>query len=69
MNSNKDLDDSTQIVFAPPPSAPGIPASIYYVEVPNHLEVQWQWTELPDGNRVVTNYCLVKKAARDLVKT
>lgn len=69
MNVSKNTRDDTRIVLAPPPSDPQIPPSIYYVEVANHLDVQWKWTTLPDGNRVVTNYQLIPKSELDLVRT
>ncbi len=65
MHSAKD----TRIVFAPPPSDPKIPPSIYYVQVANHLDVRWQWTTFPDGSRVVTNYQLIEKNELDLART
>lgn len=69
MHSSNNTHDDTRIIFAPPPSDPKIPPSIYYVQVKNHLDVQWQWTTLPDGNRVVTDYQLIQKNELDLVGT
>lgn len=69
MNSYSHPQKETRIVFAPLPSNPEIPPSIYYVEVANHLDVQWCWTALPDGSQVVTDYRLVTKNELDLART
>jgi hypothetical protein len=45
-----------KIVLAPPPSTSSIPPSIYSIEINEDEEVEWHWLDLPDGNRVVTNY-------------
>lgn len=52
---------NTYIVPAPPPTDLSIIPSIYWIEVRNDQDVEWQWTELPDGNRVVTNYKIIQK--------
>ncbi|MEC4806185.1 MAG: hypothetical protein SAJ12_22025 [Jaaginema sp. PMC 1079.18] len=69
MDAYSQPQENTRIVFAPPPSNPEIPPSIYYVEVANHLDIQWQWTTLPDGNRVVTGYQLITRNELELIKT
>jgi hypothetical protein len=48
----------TYICYAPPPTDPSIMPSIYWIEVIEGIQVEWQWTHLPDGNRVVTDYKL-----------
>ncbi len=50
-----------KIVYAPPPTASYLFTSIYSIEINEDEEVEWQWLELPDGNRVVTNYKILKK--------
>jgi hypothetical protein len=49
------------VCYAPSPTDPSIMPSIYCVELEEDLDVEWQWTCLPDGNRVVTDYKLVPK--------
>ncbi len=50
-----------KIVCAPPPSDLSIFTSIYCIEINENEEVEWQWLELPNGNRVVTNYKIIYK--------
>jgi hypothetical protein len=50
-----------KIVKTPAPSDPSIIPSIYCIELDCDEEVEWQWLELPDGNRVVTNYKIICK--------
>ena len=50
-----------KIVYAPPPSDSSLFPSIYSIEINEDEEVEWQWLELPDGNRVVTNYKILSK--------
>ena len=45
-----------KVVYAPSPSDSSHFTSIYSIEIDEDEEVEWQWLELPDGNRVVTNY-------------
>jgi hypothetical protein len=54
----KTEEKNTYICYAPPPTDPSIAPSIYYIEVTVGIQVEWQWTHLPDGNRVVTDYKL-----------
>jgi hypothetical protein len=56
------LPDRTKIVIAPPPTDAQIMPSIYSIEIREDLAVQWLWTDLPDGNRVVTGYKLAREA-------
>ena len=50
-----------KVVYAPPPSDLSIFTSIYSIEINEDEEVEWQWLELPDGNRVVINYKILSK--------
>ncbi len=51
---------TTKFIPAPPPTDPAIPPSIYGIEVNADQTVEWEWLKLPDGNRVVTSYKIVK---------
>ncbi|MEQ8970489.1 MAG: hypothetical protein RIE73_08845 [Coleofasciculus sp. C1-SOL-03] len=51
---------SVRVIYAPPPTDSSIPASIFSIQIKDDEDVEWYWTQLPDGNRVVTNYQLVK---------
>jgi hypothetical protein len=53
--------EDKKVVEAPPPSDPSIIPSIYCIELDEDQEVEWHWLELPDGNRVVTDYKIVCK--------
>ena len=55
--------------FAPQPTDPNIIPSIYWIEIEEWQKVEWRWTELPDGNRVVTGYQVVPRNAPDLSVT
>ena len=48
-------------VYAPAPSDSSLFTSIYSIEINEEEEVEWQWLELPDGNRVVTNYKILSQ--------
>ncbi len=50
-----------KVVYAPSPSDPSLLTSIYSIELDEDEQVEWQWLELPDGNRVVTNYKILSK--------
>jgi hypothetical protein len=52
---------NTYIEKAPPPSDPSIIPSIYAIELQNNQKVEWVWTQLPDGNRVVTGYKIISR--------
>jgi hypothetical protein len=56
---------NTCIFHAPLPSHPAIEPSIYWLEVPEGYSVEWQWTQLPDGHRVVTGYQIIKDRERE----
>jgi hypothetical protein len=62
MDRQKKWSNKTKIVIAPPPTDLQICPSIYSIEVREGLAVQWLWTHLPDGNRVVTGYKLVAES-------
>jgi hypothetical protein len=51
----------TYIEKAPPPTDDSIIPSIYWIELPINQKVEWVWTDLPDGNRVVTGYKIISK--------
>jgi hypothetical protein len=59
MNQPPEPKKNTRTVLAPPPTAPSIPPSIYGVELEFGLDVEWHWLELPDGNKVVTQYRII----------
>lgn len=62
MTSNpQEETKKTYICYAPPPSDSSIIPSIHCIEVEEDIEVEWLWTTLPDGNRVVTGYRLSYK--------
>ena len=50
-----------KVVYAPSPSDSSLLTSIYSIEIDEDEEVEWQWLELPDGNRVVTNYKILSQ--------
>lgn len=50
---------NTRIVCPPPPSASYLFTSIYSITLREDQDVEWQWLELPDGNRVVINYKII----------
>lgn len=60
MNSINNLSNTKTTIIAPPPSDPEIPPSIYSVQINEGEAVEWQWLELPNGHRVVTNYSIYK---------
>jgi hypothetical protein len=51
----------TKVVYAPSPSSSYLFTSIYSIEIYEDEEVEWKWLELPDGNRVVTNYRILNQ--------
>ena len=63
LNYPEKKKSQTYIVQAPPPSDPSLIPSIYWIELRDDQEVEWQWTELPDGTRVVTGYRLTFRKA------
>lgn len=58
MNAIRQDLTSLRLVYPPPPTDTSLPASIFCLEIREEFEVEWQWTNLPDGNRVVTDYKL-----------
>jgi hypothetical protein len=54
-------DRETYIIHAPPPTDSAIMPSIYWIELAIDQAVEWLWTVLPDGNRVVTGYRVIPK--------
>jgi hypothetical protein len=60
MNALKTSPPTIQFVPAPPPTHPTIPPSIYGVKLNSTEKVEWEWLDLPDGNRVVTGYKILK---------
>ena len=61
MSSINSQPKRKKVVYAPSPSDSSIFTSIYSIEINEDEEVEWQWLELPDGNRVVTNYKILSK--------
>jgi hypothetical protein len=53
--------ENKKIVMTPLPSDPSIIPSIYCIELDCDEEVEWHWLELPNGNRVVTDYKIICK--------
>lgn len=51
---------SVRVIYAPPPTDSSIPPSIFSIQIKDDEDVEWYWTQLPDGNQVVTNYQLIK---------
>lgn len=60
MNHPEKQKSNTYTVQAPPPTDSSILPSIYSIELRNDQEVEWQWTELSDGNRVVIGYKIIQ---------
>lgn len=61
MSNINSKSNQKKIVYAPPPSDSSLFTSIYSIEIDRDREVEWQWLELPDGNRVVTNYKIISQ--------
>ncbi|MDJ0589949.1 MAG: hypothetical protein QNJ72_08125 [Pleurocapsa sp. MO_226.B13] len=51
----------TKVVYPPAPTDSSLLTSIYSIEIEENEAVEWQWLELPDGNRVVTNYKIISQ--------
>jgi hypothetical protein len=64
MNHSEKKKSNTYVLQAPPPTEPSIPPSIYWIELRNDQEVEWQWTNFPDGNGVVTGYKIIQRKAQ-----
>ena len=65
MSSINSKPKPKKVVYAPPPTDSSIFASIYSIEINEDEEVEWKWLELPDGNRVVTNYKILRSEERE----
>jgi hypothetical protein len=50
-----------RIVLAPAPSNPQLRSTVQNVQCTEDEEVEWQWTETPEG-RIVTGYRIVSAA-------
>jgi hypothetical protein len=50
-----------RIVVSPPPSNPRLRSTVQSVQCSEDEEVEWQWTETPEG-RIVTGYRIVAAA-------
>ena len=61
MSSINSQPKPKKVVYAPPPSDSSLFTSIYSIEINEDEEVEWQWLELPDGNRVVTDYKILSQ--------
>ena len=61
MSSIQNNTKKTKIVYAPPPSDSTCFSSIYSITLYEHQEVEWQWLEFPDGNRVVIDYKVIER--------
>jgi hypothetical protein len=58
INHQEQGKTNTYVEFAPAPTDPAIIPSIYSIELRKDQRVEWLWTQLPDGNQVVTGYKL-----------
>ncbi len=63
MRSINNQAKQKKVVYAPFPPDSSLFTSIYSMEIDEGEEVDWQWLELSDGNRVVTNYKIICKRA------
>jgi hypothetical protein len=61
MNNISDSRNQKKVIAAPPPTNSEIIPSIYSIKINLDEEVEWQWLELPDGNRVVIDYKIIRK--------
>ena len=60
MNSPESNQKPRRLVTAPPPSHPGLHATVLNVECAADEEVEWHWTETPNG-RYVSGYQIVRR--------
>jgi hypothetical protein len=51
-----------RLVIAPPPGHPGLHSAVLNVECADDEDVQWLWTETPEG-RFVSGYQVVQSDA------
>lgn len=68
MSSPPVSPNQTYVEMAPPPTDPSIPPSIYWIELRFDQVVEWRWMELPDGNRVVTDFKVLPRKQNDFVR-
>lgn len=59
MSGMNNKPKSKKTIYAPPPSDPSLFTSIYSIEIDQDEEVEWQWLELPDGNKVIIDYKII----------
>ncbi|MGD1918357.1 MAG: hypothetical protein ACFCAD_05390 [Pleurocapsa sp.] len=55
----------TRVICPPPPSDSYLFTSIYSITLRADQDVEWQWLELPDGNRVVIDYKIIERQATE----
>jgi len=60
MNPPAPDDKPRRLVIAPPPSHPGLHATVLNVECAADEDIEWHWTETPNG-RFVSGYHLVPR--------
>jgi hypothetical protein len=53
-------DKPRRVVIAPPPSHPGLQATVLDVECAADEEVEWLWTDTPDG-RFISGYQIIPR--------
>ena len=54
-----------RVVYAPPPSASYLFTSIHSITLREDQDVEWQWLEIPDGNRVVIDYKIINRQSTE----
>jgi hypothetical protein len=59
MKQTSKLHRRRRLVIAPPPSQPGLHSAVLNVDADDE-DVEWLWTETPDG-RCVSGYQLVPR--------
>ena len=66
MSNDHDGLNRRRTVQAPAPSNPRLRSTILNVECADDEEVEWQWTESPDG-RFVSGYRIIPRSARTAI--
>lgn len=65
MTENTKTDSQKRIVTAPQPifaALSQLPANrVISIQLNNEEEVEWNWTFLPDGQKFVSGYTIIKK--------
>lgn len=51
----------TRVVAAPQSEGVTQATQVFNVELADDEDVQWEWTQMADGKRVVTGYTIIKK--------